>query len=109
MPPPRRTAIWPKGMIRKPTSFRSPSTPRPAAPPLRIFGSDYPTADGTCERDYIHVSDLAQAHVDALGYLAQHDEPLIVNLGTGRAHSVREIISAIERVTGRTVPTVAAA
>ena len=79
------------------------------APPLRIFGSDYPTADSTCERDYIHVSDLAQAHVDALGYLAQYDEPLIVNLGTGRAHSVREIISAIERVTGCTVPTVASA
>jgi UDP-arabinose 4-epimerase len=79
------------------------------APPLRIFGSDYPTADGTCERDYIHVSDLAQAHVDALGYLAHYDEPLIVNLGTGRAHSVREVISAVERVTGRTVPTVASA
>jgi UDP-arabinose 4-epimerase len=79
------------------------------ASPLRIFGSDYPTADGTCERDYIHVSDLAQEHIDALGYLAQYDEPLIVNLGTGRAHSIREIIAAIERVTGRTVPTVAAA
>ena len=79
------------------------------APPLQIFGSDYPTADGTCERDYIHVSDLAEAHVQALGYLAHQNGPLIVNLGTGRAHSILKIIAAIKRMTHRTVPTIQAA
>jgi UDP-arabinose 4-epimerase len=79
------------------------------APPLQIFGSDYPTADGTCERDYIHVSDLAEAHVQALTFLGQEDRPLIVNLGTGRALSILEIISAIERITGRPVPAVRSA
>jgi UDP-arabinose 4-epimerase len=79
------------------------------APPLQIFGSDYPTKDGTCERDYIHVSDLAEGHVQALNYLAHQDGPLIVNLGTGRAHSILEIIAAVKRVTGRKVPTVKAA
>jgi UDP-arabinose 4-epimerase len=72
-------------------------------PPLQIFGTDYPTADGTCERDFIHVSDLAIAHVAALRHVPDA-ETLTVNLGTGRAYSVLKIASTIERVTGRRVP-----
>ncbi|RAZ83763.1 UDP-glucose 4-epimerase GalE [Cereibacter johrii] len=72
--------------------------------PLAIFGTDYPTPDGTCIRDYIHVADLARAHVLALGRLMAGGESLAVNLGTGRGQSVREIVSAIERITGRAVP-----
>ena len=79
------------------------------APPLRIFGSDYPTADGTCERDYIHVSDLAEGHVQALNCLQRQQQPLIVNLGTGRAYSILEIIAAVKRVTGLNVPTICVA
>jgi UDP-arabinose 4-epimerase len=80
---------------------------------LKIHGSDYPTADGTCVRDYIHVSDLADAHVRALRYvetepLARNSEEesgdsLAINLGTGRGHSVLEVITAVEKATGRTV------
>lgn len=73
-------------------------------PPLQIFGADYPTSDGTCERDFIHVSDLATAHVEALGHLGQSLPAVAVNLGTGRAYSVLQVISAVERVTGRSVP-----
>ena len=58
---------------------------------ISIFGTDYPTADGTCVRDYIHVSDLAQAHLLALYALAKHDG-LIYNVGNGRGFSVREVI-----------------
>jgi UDP-glucose-4-epimerase GalE len=72
-------------------------------PELRVFGDDYPTADGTCIRDYIHVSDLADAHVRALEHLAGGGESLSLNLGTGRGHSVFEIVAAVERVTGRPV------
>lgn len=77
-------------------------------PPLQVFGTDYPTPDGTCIRDYIHVSDLARAHVMALDHLAQGGESLALNLGTGRGQSVREIIAAVERVTGLPVPMVEA-
>jgi UDP-arabinose 4-epimerase len=77
-------------------------------PPLQIFGADYPTADGTCERDYIHVSDLASAHVAALRQLNNGGETLTLNLGTGRAYSIVEIISTVERVIGRTVPVIRA-
>jgi len=77
-------------------------------PPLQIFGADYPTADGTCERDFIHVSDLACAHVAALRQLNNGGETLTLNLGTGRAYSILEIISTVERVTGRTVPVIRA-
>jgi UDP-arabinose 4-epimerase len=77
-------------------------------PPLQIFGADYSTADGTCERDYIHVSDLASAHVAALRQLNNGSETLTLNLGTGRAYSIVEIISTVERVTGRTVPVIRA-
>jgi UDP-arabinose 4-epimerase len=76
---------------------------------LRIFGTDYPTADGTCERDFIHVSDLAAAHVEALRHLNASNASLILNLGTGKATSIRSVIDAVERVTGHVVPVVHAA
>jgi UDP-glucose-4-epimerase GalE len=87
-------------------------------PELQVFGSDYPTSDGTCVRDYIHVNDLADAHVRALQYLeVQQNETqrleksadekgghsLAINLGTGRGHSVLEVIRAAENATGRPV------
>ena len=71
---------------------------------LRIFGADYPTVDGTGVRDYIHVVDLARAHVDALDYLMDTGRPLTVNLGTGRGVSVLELVRAFERASGRPVP-----
>jgi UDP-glucose-4-epimerase GalE len=70
---------------------------------LEIFGDDYPTPDGTCVRDYIHVSDLAEAHVLGLEHL-DRGSSVAVNLGTGRGHSVKEVISMIEHVAGRKVP-----
>lgn len=72
--------------------------------PLSVFGDDYDTPDGTCIRDYVHVSDLARAHVLALLYLESGQNSVAVNLGTGRGHSVLEVCEAITRVTGRTVP-----
>lgn len=73
-------------------------------PPLTVFGEDYPTPDGTCIRDYIHVGDLADAHVLALDRLAGSEAPRVFNLGVGSGVSVREILGAIERVTGQAVP-----
>ncbi len=70
---------------------------------LDIFGDDYPTPDGTCVRDYIHVNDLADAHVLAMEYLEKGTSTAI-NLGTGRGKSVREVVSAVEQVAGRKVP-----
>ncbi len=67
---------------------------------LRVFGNDYDTADGTCIRDYIHVMDVAAGHLAALRYMLEKDRSITVNLGTGRGHSVLEIIRAFERVTG---------
>ena len=73
--------------------------------PLTIFGDDYDTPDGTCLRDYIHVDDLARAHVLALDAVDRMETPFTaVNLGTGRGTSVREVIQAVERVTGTRVP-----
>ena len=72
--------------------------------PVSIFGTDYPTTDGTAIRDYVHVTDLALAHVAALKKLEAHPDNLQINLGTGRGHSVREVIRAIEDVGGRKVP-----
>jgi UDP-glucose 4-epimerase len=72
-------------------------------PHLDLFGTDYPTPDGTCIRDYIHVSDLARAHLAALAYLAQGGENLVVNLGNSRGYSVKEIIVVAEKVTGRSI------
>jgi UDP-glucose-4-epimerase GalE len=72
-------------------------------PELQIHGTDYPTQDGTCIRDFVHVSDLAEAHVRALQYLEKGGDSLAINLGTGRGHSVLEVIQAAERATGRRV------
>jgi UDP-glucose 4-epimerase len=71
---------------------------------LEIFGDDYPTPDGTCIRDYIHVNDLADAHVLGMEYLAKGDS-VAMNLGTGKGYSVHEVVSAVERLTGHKVPT----
>jgi UDP-glucose-4-epimerase GalE len=73
-------------------------------PELSVFGSDYPTPDGTCIRDYIHVNDLASVHVKALEHLAAGKESFAVNVGTGKGASVREVLSAVEEVTGKRVP-----
>jgi UDP-arabinose 4-epimerase len=72
---------------------------------VEIYGTDYETPDGTAMRDYVHVTDLADAHVQALGYLLDGNGPIALNLGTGLGHSVREIIRAVERVEGVRVPT----
>lgn len=74
-------------------------------PALEIFGTDYPTADGTCIRDYIHVDDLAEAHLLALEKLCP-GQPLHLNLGIGKGYSVREVIKAVEEVSGHKVPVV---
>jgi UDP-glucose-4-epimerase GalE len=71
---------------------------------LQIFGEDYDTPDGTCIRDYIHVDDLAQAHVLALEHLAAGSGSNILNLGTGRGYTVKEVVATIERVLGRELP-----
>jgi len=75
-----------------------------ARPELEVFGSDYPTPDGTCIRDYIHVNDLADVHVKALERLADARESFAVNVGTGQGYSVQQVISEVEHVTGRGVP-----
>jgi UDP-glucose-4-epimerase GalE len=72
-------------------------------PEVQIFGADYPTPDGTCIRDYIHVSDLAEAHVAGLQALIQgRVQSQAINLGTGHGHSVRKVIDTVRRITGRT-------
>jgi UDP-glucose-4-epimerase GalE len=71
---------------------------------LQVFGDDYPTPDGTCLRDYIHVADLAAAHVKALEAIAETGKSGAYNLGTGHPRSVREVIDTVQRVTGRRVP-----
>lgn len=71
---------------------------------LEIFGDDWDTRDGTCVRDYIHVQDLARAHVLALDALERGGAPRVCNLGNGRGYTVREVVEAAERVTGRKVP-----
>lgn len=71
---------------------------------LEIFGADYPTPDGTCIRDYIHVNDLADAHLKALQHLANGKGNVAANLGTGQGNSVMEIVAMVEQVTGRGVP-----
>lgn len=71
---------------------------------ITVFGTDYPTPDGTCIRDYIHVCDLASAHAKALTYLRDGGDTMAVNLGTGRGFSVKEIIETAEAVTGKAIP-----
>ena len=75
-------------------------------PPCPIFGSDYPTPDGTCIRDYIHVTDLADAHVRALRYLENGGTSTALNLGTGDGYSVSQILAAAEKAVGRPIPIV---
>jgi UDP-glucose 4-epimerase len=72
--------------------------------PVQIFGADYPTPDGTCVRDYIHVSDLAQAHIMALDHLLAGGASSVFNVGTGTGHTVLEVLRAVEEVTGKRVP-----
>ena len=95
------------GELHDPETHLIPLALRAAAglgPELQVFGTDYPTPDGTCIRDYIHVNDLADAHVKALEHLAARKPSLAVNLGTGDGASVQEVISAVEKVTGKHVP-----
>lgn len=73
-------------------------------PPLKIFGSNLATPDGTCVRDFIHVSDLGQAHLKAIEYLASGGRSVSLNLGTGQGTSIASLVHSIERVTGRRVP-----
>src|SRR3954453_19541826 len=77
-------------------------------PPVKIFGTDYPTADGTAVRDYVHVMDLADAHLRAIERLGAGTPSQAINLGTGRGHSVLEVIETVKRVSGKDVPFVAA-
>ena len=95
------------GELHDPETHLIPLALRAAAgfgPQLQVFGSDYPTPDGTCIRDYIHVNDLASAHVKALDYLAAGKESIAVNVGTGTGVSVREVLTAVEQATGKPVP-----
>jgi UDP-arabinose 4-epimerase len=94
------------GELHDPETHLIPLALAAAAPgnaQLQVFGSDYPTPDGTCIRDYIHVNDLAEAHVRALQHLEIGGDSLALNLGTGRGHSVLEVIQAAEAATGRPV------
>jgi UDP-glucose 4-epimerase len=72
--------------------------------PVTVFGTDYPTPDGTCIRDYIHVSDLADAHIFAVDHLLSGGASNVFNVGTGIGHSVNEVMDAVEQVTGKKVP-----
>ena len=95
------------GELHDPETHLIPLALRAAAglgPELHVFGSDYPTPDGTCVRDYIHVNDLASAHVKAVEHLAAGKESFAVNLGTGTGASVQEVMNAVEKVTGKRVP-----
>jgi len=98
------------GEVHEPETHLIPNVLRAVdgGPPLTVFGDDYPTADGTCIRDYIHVADLADAHLAALVATSpgdpRTDEPLALNLGNGGGFSVREVLLAAEAVTGRPVP-----
>ena len=71
---------------------------------MKVFGTDYDTRDGTCIRDYVHVTDLARAHVMALDYITKNDKSITVNLGTEKGTTVKEIIDAARRITGKPIP-----
>lgn len=95
------------GEMHQPETHLIPNVLRAAAgvaPAVQIFGDDYPTPDGTCIRDYVHVSDLADAHVRALEYLAAGKTSTALNLGTGTGSSVKEVVEMVEKVSGRKVP-----
>jgi UDP-glucose 4-epimerase len=74
------------------------------APPLKVFGTDYPTPDGTCVRDYIHVLDIAKAHIMGLDYLRAGGASDFLNIGTGNGYSVKQILDQCEKTTGKPVP-----
>ncbi len=74
------------------------------APPLKVFGKDLSTTDGTCIRDFVHVSDLGRAHVKALEYLSSGGDSIALNVGTGRGTSIGSLLAAIKKITGREVP-----
>jgi UDP-glucose-4-epimerase GalE len=84
-----------------PCAFEALHQKRPA---LEIFGDDYPTPDGTCVRDYVHVTDLAEAHVMGVEHLSRGGESATLNLGTGQGASVKQVVFTIEKVTGQKVP-----
>jgi UDP-arabinose 4-epimerase len=95
------------GECHEPEPHLIPLTLRAAAgfgPELQIYGTDYPTPDGTCIRDYINVVDLAEAHVMALNHLMAGNPSFLVNLGTGEGSSVMQVISTVEAATGKKVP-----
>jgi UDP-glucose-4-epimerase GalE len=95
------------GELHNPETHLIPNALAAAAglrPELQIFGDDYPTPDGTCIRDYIHVSDLAEAHALALESLSAGEESAVLNLGTGEGSSVREVVAAVEQVIGKRLP-----
>ncbi len=95
------------GEMHNPETHLIPSILLAAAglrPEIQVFGTHYPTPDGTCVRDFIHVNDLAAAHVLALEYLVAGGKSLALNLGTGRGHSVREVLRTAEAVTACKIP-----
>ena len=95
------------GEIHAPETHLIPLAIRAAlgmTPPLTVFGENLDTPDGTCVRDYVHVADLASAHVKALDYLARGGRSVELNLGTGTGTSIKQLIGAIEEVSGRSVP-----
>lgn len=73
-------------------------------PCISIFGDDYPTEDGTCVRDYVHVTDICNAHLLAMSALRKSADPIICNLGTGQGHSVLDVIKAARKITGKVIP-----
>ncbi|MGE0404746.1 MAG: UDP-glucose 4-epimerase GalE [Candidatus Korobacteraceae bacterium] len=95
------------GELHNPETHLIPNALAAAAglrPELQMFGDDYPTPDGTCVRDYIHVSDLADAHALALESLDSGGASAVLNLGTGKGSSVREVLTAVQSVTGKPLP-----
>jgi UDP-glucose 4-epimerase len=96
------------GELHEPESHLVPNVLRAAAgelPHVRVFGRDYPTPDGTAIRDYVHVADLAEAHVLALEHLRSGNESDFLNLGTGAGCSVMEVVETARKVTGKPIPT----
>lgn len=93
--------VWDRSINLVPVAMRAALGRRP---PLQVFGDDYPTPDGTCIRDYIHVDDLADAHVKALAYLGGGGATTALNVGTGVGSSVLDVITTTERIAGRPVP-----
>ena len=97
------------GEHHDPETHLIPLALRAAANPdivFEIYGTDYPTPDGTCLRDYIHVSDLAEAHVMAVNHLLAGGDDLSVNLGTGTTFSVKQILTAVTTITGKSIKSV---